>query len=170
MVLPLRVPVTVASAGAVPPPPPPPPGLAGLPLLPHPSMRDATVTNEIACAQNSRREVFGLSMRASLCNQCTVITSVFAVTSRGLLATVLVIPLVCGVQIAAARSQGQRPVLSTVEGPLQVSFSTPTARPGDVVRIDINGLDSRERITATMFDQELAFYFDEARQRWSALV
>jgi murein DD-endopeptidase MepM/ murein hydrolase activator NlpD len=81
-----------------------------------------------------------------------------------------VIPLVCGVQIAAARSQGQRPVLSTVEGPLQVSFSTPTARPGDVVRIDINGLDSRERITATMFDQELAFYFDEPRQRWSALV
>src|SRR5688572_14484133 len=62
--LPARVPETVVSDGA-PPPPPPPPGPAGLPFLPpHPSMRDATVTNEIACAQNSRRDVFGLSMGA----------------------------------------------------------------------------------------------------------
>src|SRR5687767_400051 len=59
--LPARVPATVASDGA-PPPPPPPPGPAGLPFLLHPSTSDATVTNEIACAQNSRREVFGLSM------------------------------------------------------------------------------------------------------------
>lgn len=80
------------------------------------------------------------------------------------------IPLVCGVQIAAVRAQGQRPVLSTVEGPLQVSFSKAIARPGDVARIDINGLDGRERITATMFDQDLAFHFDETHQRWSALV
>ena len=86
----------------------------------------------------------------------------FAVTSRWLLAAVFAIPLVSGGQIAAARSQGQRP--------LQVSFSTPTTRPGDVARIDVDGLDGRERITATMFDQDLAFFFDETQQRWSALV
>jgi murein DD-endopeptidase MepM/ murein hydrolase activator NlpD len=63
---------------------------------------------------------------------------------------------------AAARAQRQRP--------LQVAFSLPTARPGDVVRIDISGLDDSERMTATMFDQELAFYFDEPQKRWSALV
>src|SRR5688500_6988954 len=94
----------------------------------------------------------------------------FAVTSRWLLATVFVIPLVCGGHIAAARSQGPRPVRRPVEGPLRVSFSTPTARPGDVARIDINGLDGRERITATMFNQDLAFHLDETQQRWSALV
>jgi hypothetical protein len=66
---PAEAPLTVGSAGTF-EPPPPPPGAPGLPLLPHPSMRDATVTNEIACAQNSRREVFGLSMAAEHCKQC----------------------------------------------------------------------------------------------------
>lgn len=63
---------------------------------------------------------------------------------------------------AAARSQGQRP--------LHVSFSTAAARPGDVVRVDITGLDAVEDVTAMMFDQQLALHFDQPQQRWSALV
>ena len=84
-------------------------------------------------------------------------------------AVVLIVPLMWCVDIAA-NSRGQRPVPSAVERPLQVSFSPPTARPGDIVRIDINGLDSSERMTATMFDQNVAWYFDEPHERWSALV
>src|SRR5688572_13372799 len=152
MVLPLRVPVTVASAGAVPPPPPPPPGLAGLPLLPHPSMRDATVTSDIACAQNSRREVFGLSMRGSLCKQCARLRALacralrrgrvrstgsdivrFEMTSRRFCAAAASIALACCVELTSARSQGQRPLL--------VSFAPATLHPGDVVRVDVGGVN-----------------------------
>ena len=77
-------------------------------------------------------------------------------------AAILMIAVAYSADLAADRSQGQRP--------LQVSFSTPTARPGDVVRIDVDGLDAREHMTAAMFDQEFAFYFDEPQKRWSALV
>jgi hypothetical protein len=68
IVPPAADPGTVVSDGAF---DPPPPGPAGLLFLPHPSMTDATVTSEIACAQNSRREVFELSMAPSRCKQRT---------------------------------------------------------------------------------------------------
>src|SRR5687767_302278 len=67
-VLPAELALMVASVGTL---VPPPLGPAGLPLLPHPSMREPTVTSEIACTQKSRREVFGLSMALSLCKQRT---------------------------------------------------------------------------------------------------
>jgi murein DD-endopeptidase MepM/ murein hydrolase activator NlpD len=84
------------------------------------------------------------------------------VIPRGFRATVLVIPLVCGVQIVGARSQGQRP--------LQVSFTPAIAQPGDVVRIDVDGLSSDAQLTATMFERHVPFHFDAMQQTWQTLI
>lgn len=76
-------------------------------------------------------------------------------------AVLIAFAIVCG-GIVDARSQGQRP--------LQVSFTPSTLRPGDVARIAIAGLDSSERITATLLDQNLAFHFDAETRTWRALA
>ena len=75
-------------------------------------------------------------------------------------APLLVFAIVCAT--AGARAQGQRP--------LQVSFTPSTLQPGDVARIEIAGLDSREHITATLLDQNLAFHFDDTTRTWRALA
>ena len=64
--------------------------------------------------------------------------------------------------MAGARSQGQRP--------LEVSFTPAIAQPGDVARIDVNGLSGGEQLTATMLGQNLPFHFDALQQTWRALV
>lgn len=75
----------------------------------------------------------------------------------------VVVVALCGcVDIATARSQGQRP--------LQVSFTPSTPRPGDVARVEIGGLTGSARMTATLLGQNLAFHFDEPQQTWRALV
>ena len=72
------------------------------------------------------------------------------------------VALVCCVDLAAARAQGQRP--------LSVSFTPAVLHPGDVARVDIGGLDRSDHITATMLGQELVFHYTEAEDRWHALV
>jgi murein DD-endopeptidase MepM/ murein hydrolase activator NlpD len=72
------------------------------------------------------------------------------------------IALTCCVELASARSQGQRPLL--------VSFAPSTLHPGDVARVDVGGVDRDERITGSVLGQDLAFHYDERRQKWRALV
>lgn len=169
---PADVPLTVASDGTE----PPPPGLVGLPFPPHPSMRDATVTNEIACAQNSRRDVFGLSMAPSQCNRRTGSGNIFSprragaeprdivgfdVIFRRAFAAVAV-PLAVCMTLVSARSQGQRP--------LQVSYRPSTVGPGDVAMVEVSGISGDAKITGTVLAQELTFHYDQHRQTWRALV
>src|SRR5688572_7112761 len=85
----------------------------------------------------------------------------FTVISRRFHAMAVSVALMCCVNLASARSQGQRP--------LQVSFSPATPQPGDVARVDISG-GKNEQITATVFGQELSLHFDEPLQKWRALV
>jgi murein DD-endopeptidase MepM/ murein hydrolase activator NlpD len=66
------------------------------------------------------------------------------------------------VELASARSQGQRPLL--------VSFAPSTLSPGDVARVDVGGVNGDERITGSVFGQELAFHYDERQQKWRTLV
>lgn len=70
--------------------------------------------------------------------------------------------VICCVNLASARSQGQRS--------LHVSFSPATPQPGDVARVDIGGAKTDEPMTATVFGQELRFHYDDAQQKWRALV
>lgn len=86
----------------------------------------------------------------------------FDVISHRFRAAAAIVPIVMCVELASARSQGQRP--------LQVSFSPATPQPGDVARVDISGVKSGERITATVFGQELSLLYDAPQQKWRALV
>ncbi len=51
-----------------------------------------------------------------------------------------------------------------------MSFTPSTLYPGDVVRVDIGGVRSDEKITATVLGQDLAFHYDEHQQKWHALA
>ena len=86
----------------------------------------------------------------------------FDVTSRRFCAAAAAIAFACCVELASARSQGQRPLL--------VSFEPATPSPGDVARVDVSGVNGDERITGSVLGQELAFHFDEGQQKWRALV
>jgi murein DD-endopeptidase MepM/ murein hydrolase activator NlpD len=86
----------------------------------------------------------------------------FIVISRRFRVAAVSLALICCVHIAAVRSQGQRP--------LQVSCTPAILRPGDVARVDIAGAKSDERLTATVFGQELSLHYDERQQKWRALV
>jgi murein DD-endopeptidase MepM/ murein hydrolase activator NlpD len=87
----------------------------------------------------------------------------FVVTPHRFRAAAAIVPIVMCVELASARSsQGQRP--------LQVSFSPATPQPGDVARVDISGVKSGERITATVFGQALSLLYDAPQQKWRALV
>ena len=120
-------------------------------------------------------------MRGSLCKQCARLRALashcgtarrlraagsdivrFEVTSRRFCAAAASIALACGVQVTSARSQGQRPLL--------VSFAPATLHPGDVARVDVGGVNGRERITGSVLGQDLAFHYDERQQTWRALV
>jgi murein DD-endopeptidase MepM/ murein hydrolase activator NlpD len=65
-------------------------------------------------------------------------------------------------QFISARSQGQRP--------LSMAIAPATLGPGDVARIDIEGLDRDAQITGTVLGQDLAFHYDMQRDMWRALV
>jgi hypothetical protein len=113
-------------------PPPPPPGAPGLPLLPHPSSSDATVTTEIACAQNSRRDVLGLFMQVRSdrrTGEDRRVLSSDVVILRGTRCTVLALIAWVAPEIAWRPCAGQRP--------LQVSLSPAVVPPGGIVRIDV---------------------------------
>jgi murein DD-endopeptidase MepM/ murein hydrolase activator NlpD len=128
-------------------------------------MRDATVTNEIACAQNSRREVFELSMAHSLCNQCArnfrKWYRAFNVAYQTFCAAAAGVALVCSADFVTARSQGQRP--------LQMSVAPPTLHPGDVARIDVTG-NADEPIVGSALGREVVFHFAASDGSWRALV
>ena len=81
---------------------------------------------------------------------------------RGFSAAVSGVALACSLELASARSQGQRPLV--------VSFAPSTLHPGDVARVDVAGVNADERITGSVLGQQLAFHFDERRQTWAALV
>lgn len=72
------------------------------------------------------------------------------------------IPFAVCVNLASARSQGQRP--------FQVSFNPSTVGPGDVTIVQVSGLDGDAKVTGTVLAQELSFHYDEHRQAWRALV
>jgi murein DD-endopeptidase MepM/ murein hydrolase activator NlpD len=72
------------------------------------------------------------------------------------------VALVCCIDFAAARSQGQRP--------LSVSFTPSTLHPGDVARVDISGIEPGEQMTATLLGQDLLFHYNEREHQWHALV
>ncbi len=61
----------------------------------------------------------------------------------------------------AVHSQGQRT--------LQVSFTPSVMRPGDVVRVEIDG-GGEDAPTATILDQRLSFERDERGQQWRAFI
>ncbi len=86
----------------------------------------------------------------------------FDVISRCARPAVIIVLLTCCVELASARSQGHRP--------LKVSLTPSTLHPGDVARVDVEGANGNERITATALGQDLAFHYDERQQRWHALV
>lgn len=81
--------------------------------------------------------------------------------SRRFFAVALLVSAVC-VELAADRAQGHRPI--------QVSFAPSTPHPGDVVRVDVEGADAGEKITATVFGQHIDFHFDPQRRTHRALV
>ena len=85
----------------------------------------------------------------------------FNVVSRRVFAAVA-IPLAVCVNLASARSQGQRP--------LQVSYSPSTVGPGDVALVEVSGLSGDAKITGTVLAQDLSFHYDEHRQTWRALA
>ena len=85
----------------------------------------------------------------------------FDVISRRAL-TFVVIPLAVCVNLAAARTQGQRP--------LQVSHTPSIVGPGDVAIVEVGGLDADAKITGTVLAQDLTFHYDERKQTWRALV
>lgn len=66
------------------------------------------------------------------------------------------------VEIASAGSQRDRP--------LSVSVSPSVLHPGGVARVDIGGAIDGERITATIFGEDIALYYDEPQQKWRALI
>ena len=66
------------------------------------------------------------------------------------------------VELASARVQGQRPLL--------VSFSSPALYPGDVVRVDVSGVNGDERLAASVLGQDLTFHYDTEQQKWHALI
>lgn len=103
-------------------------------------------------------------MAASQCKRCARGSDIvgFDVLSRRIRAVAAILPLAVCVQLASARSQGQRPG--------SVSFSPSALHPGDVARIDVGGAPGDERIAGTLLGQDLAFHHDERRQRWSALA
>ena len=109
------------------------------------------MTNEIACAQNSRREVFGLSMAATQCNQYarlrarrfrTCAQAVgragsdivrFDVTSYGLRGRAsLRSRVLCGAAPPARRDSVHSGVVRAVD-----------SAPGDVARVDVGGVSRR---------------------------
>jgi murein DD-endopeptidase MepM/ murein hydrolase activator NlpD len=79
---------------------------------------------------------------------------------RFLAAGVLVFAVCVG--LAADRAQGHLP--------LQVSFAPSTPHPGDVVRVDVEGADTGDRITATVLGQDIGFHFDPQQRKHRALV
>ena len=81
--------------------------------------------------------------------------------SRRFLAAAPLLLAIC-VDLAADRAQGQRPLL--------VSFVPSTPHPGDVVRVEVDGADDSERITATVLGQDLGFHFDPRQRKHHALV
>lgn len=83
-------------------------------------------------------------------------------TSRHFCVAAASIALACCVELASARSQGQRPLL--------VSFAPLTLHPGDVARVDVGGANRDEMITGSVLGQELSFHYDEGQQKWRALV
>jgi len=85
----------------------------------------------------------------------------FDVISRRFLPVALLVSAVC-VELTADRAQGRRP--------LQVSFAPSTPHPGDVVRVDIEGADTGETITATVLGQDIDFHFDPQLRKHQALV
>jgi murein DD-endopeptidase MepM/ murein hydrolase activator NlpD len=120
-------------------------------------------------------------MMASLCNQCARLRALssqgatagkpastgsgivsFTVISRRFRVAAVGLALICSVNLASARSQGQRP--------LQVSFTPATPQPGDVARVEISGANIDERMTASVFGQELSFHYDAPQQKWHALI
>jgi murein DD-endopeptidase MepM/ murein hydrolase activator NlpD len=84
------------------------------------------------------------------------------VISQRIRAAVLIPAIACGVELAFARSQGQRPLL--------VSLAPATLQPGDVARVDISGANGDEQITGTWLGQALVFHYDERQQQWRALA
>ena len=65
-------------------------------------------------------------------------------------------------ELAFARSQGQRPLL--------VSVTPSTLRPGDVVSVEVRGATGQDRIAATVLGQALTFHYDEGLETWRALA
>lgn len=70
--------------------------------------------------------------------------------------------VICASVGTTARSQGQRP--------LAVSFVPAAPRPGDVVHIKVSGTSGEEVVSATLFDREITFEYDERERSWHALA
>jgi murein DD-endopeptidase MepM/ murein hydrolase activator NlpD len=75
---------------------------------------------------------------------------------------VAVLVFAAWVGLAADRAQGHRP--------FQVSFAPSTPHPGDVVRVDVEGADTGDKITATVLGQDIEFHFDPQQRKHRALV
>jgi murein DD-endopeptidase MepM/ murein hydrolase activator NlpD len=76
-------------------------------------------------------------------------------------ALVAAVALGWSVELAADRSQAQRP--------REISVTPSMLRPGDVARVDVSGVDGEE-ISGTVLGQALVFHYDEQEQKWRALV
>jgi len=116
-------------------------------------------------------------MAPALCNQCTRLrASRFGAASppvTGGIVTMMMFPerlqpvmfvlitALLGGDAVVALQQGQRP--------LSVAVSPEAISPGDVVRIGVSGA-ADERITATVFDQNLTFSFDDSHGTWTTLA
>jgi murein DD-endopeptidase MepM/ murein hydrolase activator NlpD len=74
----------------------------------------------------------------------------------------LLVSLACCVELVVARGQGDRP--------LQVSLTPSMLYPGDVVRVEVDGAGEGERITGTVFGEDIAFHFDPQPRKHQALV
>ena len=83
------------------------------------------------------------------------------VISRRIRAAAIISVALC-VELASAGAQRDRP--------LSVSVSPSTLHPGDVARVDVGGANDAERITATVFGEGIALYYDEPQQKWRALI
>ena len=127
-------------------------------------MSEATVTNVIAWTQNSRREVFGVSMGQRRCKRCArkwYRQRMMQTASVHWDLKVAAAAAICAVSSYAATAQQQRP--------LQVSVSPAVIGPGDVLRIQIAG-QAGDRVSGSVLGQQLTFAFDVASGEWRALA
>ncbi len=77
---------------------------------------------------------------------------------------------ICAIAVSVAFAGVAETAPARSQNPPVVSFEPSKLQPGDVVRIDVGGVAAGERITGSVFGQELVFHFDEPQDKWRALA